>query len=185
MDSPTLHPTVLSAAEGAKRRLTTPVCFKEPLSLETVAKIAQSYNSASASSANVRFLFVLLVRSAMLFHISQLLNVRVKDVSISDVGMSLFVVQRKNDQFREGHKSEIVRFGKTSGPVAITERILSLVPGTKDSCFLVMRRIVGTKKGAYFHKSLGISYATIREKLRKYVSPYVANVDDYCLHRLT
>ena len=182
MDSPTLHPTVSSTAEGARRRLARPVRPKEPLSLETVVRVAQSYNSVSASLADVRFLFVLLVGYDGLFRISELLNVRVKDVSISDVGMSLFVVQRKNDQFREGHTSLIARSSKTSCPVAITERILSLLPGTKDSCFPVVRRIVSTKKGAHFHKSLGITYATIREEFRKYVSPFV---DDYCLHSLS
>jgi len=109
-----------------------------------------------------------------------LLNVRVKDVSIDDIGMTVFIFQRKkNDQFREGHTSVIARCNKISCPVAITERILSLLPDAKDSCFTVLRRIVSTKKGSYFHKSLGISYTTIRDEFRKYLSPFVENVDDY------
>ena len=69
-------------------------------------------------------------------------------------------------------------------PSCDNRRILSLLPDAKDSCFTVLRRIVSTKKGSYFHKSLGISYTTIRDEFRKYLSPFVENVDDYCLHSL-
>ena len=151
---------------------------------ETVVSIAQYYNTVSASLGDIRFLLVLLVGYAGLFRVSKLLNVRVKNVFIDDVGMSAFISQRKNDQFRESHTSVIARSNKISCPVAITERILSLLPDAKDSCFTVLGRIVSTKKGSYFHKSLGISYTTIRDEFRKYFSPYVENIDDYCLHSL-
>ena len=133
VESPTQHPTVIAAAEGAKRRLSRPIQPKWPLALETVVSIAQYYNTVSASLADIRFLFVLLVGYAGLFRVSELLNVRVKDVSIDEIGMSVFISQRKNDQFREGHTSVIARSNKISCPVAITERILSFLPDAKDS----------------------------------------------------
>ena len=80
LESPTRHPTVVAAAEGAKRKFSRPVQPKQPLALVTVIKIAQSYNTASASLAVIRFLFVLLVGYAGLSRISELLNVKVKDV---------------------------------------------------------------------------------------------------------
>ena len=76
LESPTQHPTVVAAAEGAKRKLSRPVQPKQPLALDTVVKIAPSYNTASASLADIRFLFVLLGRYAGLFHISELFNVK-------------------------------------------------------------------------------------------------------------
>ena len=69
-------------------------------------------------------------------------------------------------------------------PSSDHRRILSLLPDVKHSCFTVLRRIVSTKKGSYFDKSLGFSYITIRDEFRKYLSPFVENVDDYCLHSL-
>ena len=93
LESPAQHPTVVAAAEGAKR--------KQPLTLEAVVRIAHFYNTASASLAVIRFLFVLLVGYAGLFRISELLNLKVKDISISCAGMTIFVSQRKNDQFWE------------------------------------------------------------------------------------
>ena len=47
-----------------------------------------------------------------------------------------------------------------------------------------MRRIVRTKHGSYFHKSLGVSYFTIRYDFKKYISPFQSNVDDFCSHSL-
>ena len=91
---------------------------------------------------------------------------------------------RKNDQFREGHTSVIARWGKVSCPVSFTERLLVLLASPKESCSPVLRRIVRTKNGAYFHKSSGISYSTIRDEFKKYVSPFVNYPSDYCLHSL-
>jgi len=168
MESPTQHSTVIAAAEGAKRRLSRPIQPKRPLVLGTVVTIAQYNNTVSASLADIRFLFVLLFGYAGLFRVSELLNVRVKDLSIDDIGMSVFISQRKNVQFREGHTSVIARSNKILCPVAITDSILSLLPDAKDSCFTVLRRILSTKKGSYFHNLLGISYTTIRDDFRKY-----------------
>ena len=96
VESPTQHPTVIAAAEGAKRRLSRPIQPKRPaLVLETVVSIAQYNNTVSASLADIRFLFLLLVGYAGLFRVSELLNVGVKDVSIDDIGMSVFISQRK------------------------------------------------------------------------------------------
>ena len=70
---------------------------------------------------------------------------------------AIFVSKRKNDQFSEGPTSIIARSSKVSCSVLITERLLALLVSPKESCFPVLRRIVRTKDGAYFHKSLGIS----------------------------
>ncbi|CAH3145775.1 unnamed protein product [Porites lobata] len=120
--SPTEHPTVIAAAEGARRKLSKPVQPKQPLDLETVVKVAQYYNTALASLADIRFLFVFLVGYAGLFRISELLSVKIKDITIVHDSMSIF--------------------------------------------------------------SLGISYSTIRDEFKKYVSPFVNDPSDYCLHSL-
>ena len=46
LESPTEHPTVIAAAEKARRKLSKPVQPKQPLDLETVVKVAQYYNRA-------------------------------------------------------------------------------------------------------------------------------------------
>jgi len=129
-------------------------------------------------------LFVFLVGYAGLFRISELLSVKIKDISIVHDGMSIFVSKRKNNQFREGHTSTIARSCQVSCPVSITERLLVLLASLKESCSPVLRRIVRTKNGAYFHKSLGISYSTIRDEFKKCNSPFVNDPSDDCLHSL-
>ena len=109
LESPTEHPTVIAAAEGARRKLSKPVQPKQPLDLETVVKVAQYYNTALACLAVIRLLFVFLVGYTGLFRISELLSVKIKDITTVHDGMSIFVSRRKNDQFREGHTSIIAR----------------------------------------------------------------------------
>ena len=46
---------------------------------------------------------------------------------------------------------------------------------------LYVRRIVCTRNGSCFHKSLGVSYSTIRDDFRKYILPFVSR---RCLHSL-
>ena len=130
------------------------------------------------------FSFLFLVGYAGLFRISELLSVKIKDITIVHDVTSIFVSKRKNDQNREGHSSIIARSGKVSYPVSITERLLVLLASPKESCSPVLRRIVRTKNGAYFHKSLGISYSTNHDDFKKYVSPFVNDPTDYCLHSL-
>ena len=44
---------------------------------------------------------------------------------------------------------------------------------------LYVRRIVCTRNGSCFHKSLGVSYSTIRDDFRKYILPFMSSVDVY------
>ena len=88
-----------------------------------MVKVAQYYNTACLCSV---------VGYAGPFRISELLSVKVKDTSCD--GMSIFVSQRKNDQFRERHTSIIARSSKVSCPVSISERLLL--------CWLVLKNLV-------------------------------------------
>ena len=60
-------------------------------------------------------------------------NLSVKDVSICNEYMSVFIPKRKNDQYREGHTSLLARSHKATCPVSITERLLKLLPLSCES----------------------------------------------------
>ena len=100
VECPTGHPLVKSSLEGARRKLARPVQPKEPLSVDTVLRIAEYYISSS-SLAVIRFLFVLLVGFAGFFRMDEIRNLTVKDVSIFNEYMSVFIPKRKNDQCME------------------------------------------------------------------------------------
>ena len=100
--------------------------------------------------------------------------------------MSIFVPIRKNDQDREGNTSLSSRTGRLTCPVSITERLIALLPSSASNrSSPVVRRIVKTKKQPErFHESLGISYTTALENLRKFLSPFVDKISDFATHSL-
>ena len=111
-------------------------------------------------------------------------NLSVKDVSICNEYMSVFIPKRNNDQYREGHTSLLARSHKATCPVSITERLLKLLPSSSESSSPLVRRIVKSKSKEYFHASKGVSYTTLREEFRKYVKPFVDDIASYGTHSI-
>ena len=70
-----------------------------------IAHITLILNTTSASLADTRFLFILLVGYADVFRITKILSLRVKDIIILDDFMKINLIKRKNDQYRNGHIS--------------------------------------------------------------------------------
>ena len=183
VECPTSHPLVESSLEGARRKLARPVQPKEPLSLDVVLRIADHY-ILSGSLAVIRFLFVLLVGFAGFFRIDEIRTLTVKDVSICDEYMKVFISKRKNDQYREGHTSFLARSHKSTCPVSITEKLLKLLPSTSDSSSPLVRRIVKSKSKECFHACKGVSYSTLRDEFKKYVKPFVDDIARYSTHSI-
>ena len=142
MESPTIHPLVKGVVEGARRKLARPMQPKQPLTHDSIADITLSLNSASASLADIRFLSILLVGYAGVFRISEVLCIRVRDVSIFE---DFTKVYNKNDQYKDGHVSVIARSRKPTCTVGIYERILSLLPDSSGSSYPIVRRIVNSR----------------------------------------
>ena len=93
----------------------------------------------------------------------ELLSVRYKDINIEEYKMIIFIPKRKNDQYREGHFSNIIyKSGKVTCPVSITQKLVYLLPDEKDSPFPLIRRIINKNKNKEFHRSKGISYSTFK-----------------------
>ena len=99
---------------------------KQPLKHDSIAEITLSLKSASASAylADIHFLIILLVGYAGVFCISEVLSIRVRDVSIFDF-LKIYLIMCKNNQYRDGHVSVIANWSwKPTCPVGITERII-------------------------------------------------------------
>ena len=141
---------------ASKRISGRPVKPKEPLSIDIVQSIASFYLTSVPS-------LVLLVGHAGLLRADELLSVRYKDINIEEHEMIIFIPKRKNDQYREGHFSNIYKSGKVTCPVSITQKLVYLLPDEKDYPFPVIRRIINKKKSKEFHRSKGISYSTLRQ----------------------
>ncbi|CAH3035005.1 unnamed protein product [Porites lobata] len=172
---PVSHPLVKFALEGAKRRLARPVQPKEPLSVSTVQAIATHFASSASLSDLLGF--------AGFFRIDEIRNIALRDVSIHSDHMSVYLPQRKNDQYREGHTAFLARTGKVTCPVAVTERLIKLLPQSSSALPLV-RRIVKAKSKEYFHCSLGVSVSTFREEFKKHIRPFVSDISKYGTHSM-
>jgi integrase len=178
----TQHSLVKATLEGAKLKLARSVTPKQPLSLELVQKITDYYIENS-SLAVVRFLFILLVGYAGFVRANELINLNVKDVAIANDHMSIYVCKRKNNQFRDGHMPFVNRSSKVTCPVAMTEKLLALLPGKAPDAPLI-RRIIKTKHVEKFHESKGVSYSTIRDEFKKFLTPLVENINEFGLHSI-
>ena len=97
--------------------------------------------------------------------------------------MSVYVPQRKNDQHREGQTAFLARNGKGTCAVAVTERLIKVLPQS-SSAFPFVRRIVKAKSKDYFHSSLGVSVSTLREEFKKHIKPFVSDVSNYGTHNM-
>ena len=63
--------------------------------------------------------------------------------------MSIYVAKRKNDQYRGGRTSYRAESGKSTCPVAITERTIKVL-SQSNSSYPLVRRIVKSKYGEFF-----------------------------------
>ena len=106
-----------------------------------------------------------------------------RDVSIYLDHMSVYVPQRKDDQPMEGHTAFLARSGTVTCPVAVTERLMKLLPQS-SSAFPLIRRIVKTKSKNHFQSSLGVSISTLREEFKKHIKPFVRDVSKHGRHSM-
>ena len=108
-----------------------------------------------------------------------------RDVSIFDDFMKVYLIMRKNDQYRDWHVSVVARSRKSTCPVGITERLLSLLPDSSSSSNPIVRRIVNSRHSKeHFHESLGISYSTAYASFKSYISPFVSDASLYGTHSI-
>ena len=121
-------------------------------------------------------MFILLVGYAGVFRISEVLSIRVRDVSIFEDFMKVYLIKRKSYQYKDGHVSVIARSWKPTCPVGITERILPLPSDSSGSSCPIVRRIVNSRHSKErFRESLGISYSTAYASFKYYISPFVSD----------
>ena len=110
-ESPTDHPVVKMAVEGAKRSLAKLIKPKEPLSLRLIQDIVCHYHSTD-TLAVVRFLFIVLVGYAGFLRADELLNLQVSDITIFDAYMSIHVPGRKKINIAKGILCQLHDQGK-------------------------------------------------------------------------
>ena len=156
---------------------------KSPCNLQ-LEQLVRTHGGDDASLADLRLLFIVLVGYAGFLRISEILAMQVKHIEFLPEGMSIYLPKRKNDQFRLGSKVFIARSNNITCPVAISQRLLAILPDGSDSSNLVVRRIKLCKNVKTFHESRGISYTTAKELIKKGLGVFYDDLSKLGTHSL-
>ena len=179
--SPTDHSIVKSTVEGCKRLLAKPVKPKDPLPADVFMRLVQALGGAEADIDTLRFLVLSLLGYAGFMRVSELLQVKLKDIQFFQTHMSILVPKRKNDQYREGHVVNIARTGSLTCPVGMTERLIAKAQCQDDGHLIC--RVVRSKKGLRACPS-GISYTRALEILKAGMKPFLGEDFNFGSHSL-
>ena len=183
-ESPTDHPIVKLAFEGAKRLIgKTTQNVKEPFTAELIRELVSKFDNHE-NLMHLRFLIIVILGFAGFFRIQELLDIQIKHITGTKDSYEITVEKSKNDQYREGHKVYIAKTGKSTCPVHWLKKYLRLMKLEKPNEFLICR-LAKTKKG---HNVLGahaITYPTARKTFLEHLEKVTGkDVKNYGLHSL-
>ena len=184
--TPTDNSFVKLALEGGKRiiarRNGRSGGQKLPLESPIIKEIFALYGNTT-NLIDYRFVLMCILGFTGFFRISELLNLKVKDITFESQGMKIFVEKSKCDQLREGHIVHIAMLNSNLCPVACLKKYLSTSRLDEQSESFVICRLARTKSG---HNAIGkypISYSTARESFKKHLAKII-NPTNYSTHSL-
>ena len=99
--SPTDSQLVKNILEAGKRRLSKPICKKEPMTIELIQKVYESLITEE-NAYNMRSICVILVAYAGFLRSQELLGIRRSDIIFDTLYMSIFIEKSKTDIYRDG-----------------------------------------------------------------------------------
>ena len=115
-DTPTDRPLVKLAFEGAKRLATSgKKQQKEPFTAEMISKLVKEFGT-SVNLMHLRFLIISVTGFAGFFRISELLNIKIRNLTEKEESFEIYVEKSKTDQLREGHTVFIAKTGMSTLP---------------------------------------------------------------------
>ena len=138
----TENPFVTQEADTARRILARPPECKKPLTADQVMCII--LEKGSLADVQVAVIFAMGFFSFLRW--DDLSNLTGDDLLFADSHVALFLLQCKNDQFREGSWVFIARSEAAPCPVAVLEKFLKMGSQSKGSRLFHMR-IQSTKRG--------------------------------------
>ena len=132
-ESPTDHPFVKTALEGAKRitaRKTTKN-RKEPLDSDILKQLYKKFGM-SDDAIHLRFLVTCFLGFAGFLRISELKQVQIKHISFKSDHMTVLLEESKTDKLREGEVVYISKLERGCCPVSLTKQYITTTKLDKD-----------------------------------------------------
>ena len=157
--SPTDHPFVKLAFEGAKRSIeSNNKNQKEPLDAEAIKMLINKFGF-NKHLLQLRFIIICLIGFAGFFKISELLSVQTKHISLHKDHIDIMVEKSKTDQLREGHIVKISMNGTSYCPHYWLKKYLELSELDKNPEGILLCRLTGHK----VNYQCPITYETARK----------------------
>ena len=184
--SPTDNPLVQMAHEGCMRLCGGEKVRKEAMPVEIIKKFVDEFTSSDQNLLNQRFIVLSLIGFAGFLRIEELLEVRIKDVTIFSDHIEIFLPKSKRDQHRQGNTVYIAKTGSKYCPVVHLEDFLRKaglnVKNDKEAFIIPV--LYKTKKGHKASKTRGVSYTRIREIFQEKIQNLNLLGQNYGLHSL-
>ena len=95
LDSPTSHPLVHAALEGARRQLGKPTVKKEPVTPEMLRSLVEKFGGRNASLTDLRGLAICVLGYAGFLRYDEIAGLRFSDVKILEEHLDLFIASSK------------------------------------------------------------------------------------------
>jgi integrase len=183
--SPTRHPLVVEVLNGVKRMLAQPVSHKEPF---TAANIREFFAVMDSSLlTDVRNTALIVTAFFAFLRISELLQLKRKNLTIHKTHVELFISQAKTDQLREGRTVFIARLDGTECPVRLLLLYASLAGfqlGKASESFIFTRCIFKNKKLGLHNPMVALTYNNVCDIVKNKASQINLNAKMYSTHSM-
>ena len=145
--SPTDHPYVQLAFEGAKRLSNySGSKKKDPMTSDMIKELVTRYYKQPFNVSHLRFLVICLLGFCGFMRIAELLSIKISDVEFFKDYMTITIEKSKTDQLREGNIIYIASSVQSQYcPLKITKEFISLSKLSKED-FLI-GKLIKRKKG--------------------------------------
>ena len=182
--NPMTNPFVKTVVEGAKRANAKPVVKKTPISKDVLKACCEKYATCNELPIR-RNISVALLLFAGFFRFSELADLTLKDITISDSHLTIQVTRSKTDQYRKGDEVVIIRSDKVTCPVVNLERymLLANIDTSKASSDYLFKPLVKVRSGfKLIEKVKPLSYTRARESVVGLLKEFVPDTANISLH---
>ena len=124
--NPADTPLIRNIIEAGKRSPRTTKCKKEPISIDTLAKIVAKYATPDSKLKDLRTVLLCVLVFFGLFRASELTSIKAKDITVNPDHLIIFVPTSKTDQYRNGNQVFIAQTNRHLCPHALLLRYFYL-----------------------------------------------------------
>ena len=165
LDDPCAVEFVKEVIEGIRRKHAKAKNKKEPLTIEELKRIYDTFGTSNSLS-DLRVCSLCFLGFAGFFRIQELLVLKIENLIFHDEYLEIKVNKSKTDIYREGNRVIISRTGKNTCPVGILQKYLKVGNITEDQNSFLFRPIIYSKienVHSFSRNNVNISYTRSRE----------------------